>query len=484
MRSPAGATPIRPLHPGRPERIGRTARTDLAGLAGFAPLGDGPLGRAGRAARLGLLATLATLPALAAASATTLATLPALAAASATTLPRAAPGSAAAPAPPAVPIGCCSLAGTTTRLELDGFVQVYGAYFHEQSLNDNGALLAFDHALDLRATPGRQFTATARTTRLGLSAITPTASLGDVLARIEIDFADGKGFGGKPHLRHAYLGFGNWIAGHTWSVWTDPDAAGETVDNCGAVGQACFDTGRYTQLRYTVPMGHGSRLAVSVEKNVTTHGVFPDQSLTRPASPAGTIPDGRYPSLVAAYTMDGDWGHLSLRGLEQHYGAYTPGTAATDQLRTSRWAGAWQMSGALNVGNDKLVASYYTGQALGPYGIGWQAVQYDQQAGQVQLSRNSGWQAGYTRNWSPRFRSNLVAGGVYFKNDSTGPASIKNAHSYFVNTFAKLAPNLEAGLEYGYEDLQTFGQAVTRRDSSMTDRNHNNKVQISLTAKF
>ena len=338
MRSPAGATPIRPLHPGRPERNGRTARTDLAGLAGFAPLGDGPLGRAGRAARLGLLATLATLPALAAASATTLATLPALAAASATTLPRAAPGSAAAPAPPAIPIGCCSLAGTTTRLELDGFVQVYGAYFHEQSLNDNGALLAFDHALDLRATPGRQFTATARTTRLGLSAITPTASLGDVLARIEIDFADGKGFGGKPHLRHAYLGFGNWIAGHTWSVWTDPDAAGETVDNCGAVGQACFDTGRYTQLRYTVPMGHGSRLAVSVEKNVTTHGVFPDQSLTRPASPAGTIPDGRYPSLVAAYTMDGDWGHLSLRGLEQHYGAYTPGTAATDQLRTRPWA--------------------------------------------------------------------------------------------------------------------------------------------------
>jgi len=432
-------------------------------------------------ARLGFLAALAALPALAAAETVA-------AVASATPLPAsssaAAPWPAATTPPAAVPIGCCSLAGTSTRLQLDGFVQVYGAYFHEQNLNDNGTLVGFAHALDLRATPGKQFTASARTTRLGLSAITPTASLGDVLARIEIDFADGPGFGGKPHLRHAFLSFGNWTAGHTWSVWTDPDACGETVDNSGAVGQACFDTGRYTQLRYTVPMGEGARLALSLEKNVTSHGTFPDQSLAGPLVPDSTVPDGRYPSLVAAYTVGGEWGHLGLRGLEQHYGAYTPGSATSGELRSNRWAAAWQVSGALNVGNDKLVASYYNGQALGPYGIGWQAAQYDPQAGQVQFCRNSGWQAGYTRTWTPRFRSNLVAGGVYFRNDSTGPASLKRAHSYFVNSFAKLAPNLEAGLEYGYEDLRTFGQAVTRRDGSMTDRNHNNKVQISLTAKF
>ena len=474
MRSPAGATPIRPE---RPERIGLKLIKLIKLRAGLQGLGHlAHLAHLGHAARLGCLATLAAIP------------IPALAAASAASLPPPASGSSsswvAAPAPPAVPVGCCSLAGTTTRLELDGFVQVYGAYFHEQNLNDNGNLVGFAHALDLRATPGRQFTATARTTRLGLSAITPTAALGDVLARIEIDFADGQGFGGKPHLRHAFMSFGPWIAGHTWSVWSDADAGGETVDNCGPVGQACYDTGRFTQLRYTVPMGEGSQLAVSVEKNITTQGPFPDQSYTRPLVPATTVPDGRYPSLVAAYTWGGDRGHLSVRGLEQHYGAYTPGTAASGELRSNRWAAAWQVSGALNVGNDKLVASYYNGQALGPYGIGWQAAQYDQQAGQVQFCRNSGWQAGYTRTWTPRFRSNLVAGGVYFRNDSTGPASIRNAHSYFINSFAKLAPSMEAGLEYGYEDLQTFGQAVTRRDGSMTDRNHNNKVQISLTAKF
>ena len=48
---------------------------------------------------------------------------------------------------------------------------------------------------------------------------------------------------------------------------------------------------------------------------VIDYGTFPDQSLAGPLVPDSTVPDGRYPSLVAAYTVGGEWGHLGLRGL-------------------------------------------------------------------------------------------------------------------------------------------------------------------------
>lgn len=376
-----------------------------------------------------------------------------------------------------------------TRLKIDGFIQVYGSYFHNQNLYDNGSLLAsFTDPLNARATPDKQISFTARTTRFGFTAITPTERLGEITTRIEMDFAKERGFSGTPHLRHAYLSFGRWIVGHTWSNWLDEDATATTVDFNGPIGQACNDTARYTQLRYTYPLARKTTLAFSVEKNTTSHGQFPDGTFPgQPPAPApgNSLPDARYPSLVAACTYKDDWGHVAIRGLGQHYGAYTPGTANSPNVRSNRWAGAVQLSGTLKVtSRDSLVASYYTGQALGPYGVGIQAAVYDLGAGKVRFYRNSGWQAGYGHAWNSRVRSNLVASGVHYKNDNSTASTIREARNYFANTFVQLSKSLEAGLEYGYEDLRTFGPAVVQRDGSMSNKNRSNKLQVSLTAKF
>jgi len=377
-----------------------------------------------------------------------------------------------------------TIPGTATKFKIDGFVQVYGAYFHDQNLYDNGTLIGGEaDPLNPGSTPDKQFSMTARTSRIGLATVTPSASLGDVYTRFELDFAQGRGFSGKPHLRQAYLSFGNWLAGHATSNWSDPDAGAATVDFNGPVGQACNDTSYFTQLRYTFPLSRNSRLALSLEKNIASHGEFPAGTEVAPALDA-TRPDTRYPSLVAAWSYARDWGHLAVRGLEQHYGAYTPAAGGVAQQRVGRWAGALQLSGSRKFGEDTLAGSFYTGQALGPYGIGIQAAVCDLAGHRVALTRNSGWQVGYTHTWNPRLRSNLVASGVHFKRDATNPASIKNAHSYFLNTFARLSPSVELGLEYGFEDLRTFGNAVTRRDGTLTDRNHSSKLQASLTARF
>ena len=68
---------------------------------------------------------------------------------------------------------------------------------------------------------------------------------------IEMDFAKGDAKNGGANLRHAYLTLGGWTVGYTDSNWLDGDAGGETVDNCGPIGQACNGASRFTQVRYT-----------------------------------------------------------------------------------------------------------------------------------------------------------------------------------------------------------------------------------------
>jgi hypothetical protein len=388
--------------------------------------------------------------------------------------------------------GYFNLPGTETKMKVDGFIQVYGSYFHNQNLYDNGSLIGGKDVdpLNPGATPERQSSISARTTRLGLSTITPSRFLGDVHTRIELDFAKERGFSGTPHFRQAYMSFGGWIVGHTYSNWIDPEGGAETVDFNGPVGQACNDTSFYTQVRYTLPVTENSKLALSLEKNITGQGddnhgtAFLADGTVSTTSPTAKT-DSKYPTVVAAYTYGGHWGHLAIRGLEQHHGVFIPATAGQAQIRAGRWAGAVQLSGKVKLGSrDSLVASCYTGQALGPYGIGIQAVQYNVATNEVSFLRNTGWQAGYGHTWNDRFRSNLVASGIRFRNDNTNPRTIRSAENYFVNTFAKLSKSVELGVEYGYEGLRTCSNAVTLRNGNLSDKNFSNKLQVSLKASF
>jgi len=385
------------------------------------------------------------------------------------------------------------LPGTHTRLKVYGKVWLNSWYYFNQDLRDTGPLVGGDtNPLRPGDSPDRQFGMTARNSQLGFRTTTPSASWGDITTVVEVDFAkdNTKSKNGTVNLRHAYLTLGRWTLGHTWSNWVDEAAAGITVDMNGPIGQACNGSSRFTQVRYTLPAGRRSTLAFSVEQNRMAWGTFPKES-NPPMNPAGSpatqptprvTPDVRYPSLIGAYTFKDTWGHVALRALGQNHGAYAPGAAG----RPNRWGGAVQLSGTLKAGEDLLSGSIYTGKGLGEYGAGFQTLQFHQSANDFQLYRNTGWQAGYTHAWTPRVRSGLVLGGVNFSNTAAmGPADISRASNAFVNTFVQLHRNVELGMEYGYEQLRTFGAGqVVRRDLSTSDRNHSNKLQVSLTAKF
>jgi hypothetical protein len=381
-----------------------------------------------------------------------------------------------------------TLPGTDTKLRVYGVAWINSWYYFNQNLGDAGTLVAGQaKSLDAHSTPDGQLGLTARYSRLGFTTITPSAWLGDVTTLVEMDFAKDQAKNGGFNLRHAYVAFGNWTIGYTWSNWLDLDANAETVDMNGPVGQACNGSSRFTQVRYRVPMTQRSSLAFSVEQNRMGWGKFPGDVL-KEGAPDTTLPDVRYPTPTAAYTFSDGWGHWSLRAMGQNYGVFAPETAGAPQFRRDAWGGGLQLSTTIKLGQDKLVGSVYSGRGLGEYGVGIQAMRYLPAPGQqdLLLFRNYGWQAGYTHAWTSRVRSNLVASGMGYSNDAAvDPNCISNSMNYFANTFVKLARNVELGMEYGYENLRTFGAtAVTNAGGTLSDHNRSNKLQLSLTATF
>jgi hypothetical protein len=380
-----------------------------------------------------------------------------------------------------------TIPGTETRLKFYGKVQVFGQYYFDQYLYDNGTLIGGEiDAHDASATPDRQFSLTARTSGFGLVTGTPTR-FGTLTTNLELAFSAGKPSArGNPKMNQAWIGLGGWLAGYTWSNWINLDAQPDTVDASGPVGQTCNDTGRYTQVRYTWDVNPSHRLSLSAEANQRAFKAWSGDNPNQ--GEADTIQqDARYPSLVGAYVHQAGWGQLSLRALTQQYGAYRPPAGTTPAARQDIWGSAVQVSGTFPVGRrDKLVYSAYTGEGVGVYGFNPQAVKYAQDMSRVWLYPSTGWQVGYTHRWTGRLRSNLIATGLRWRHSAAvGDTDFKQAENYFVNTIVQVTPSLEVGLEYGYEGVKTFGaQAITQRDGSKGGTNKSNKLQLALTAKF
>ena len=257
-----------------------------------------------------------------------------------------------------------SVAGTDTKLKVYGFVRVDATYYADSLQNSR-----VPPPRPCSTTPATRPTPAAQPTqnlvfgyapsRLGFTSITPSANLGDITTKIEMDMNTA-----PWHTRLVQISIGNWTVGKAWSVWNDLDAGPDTVDWAGPVGGACFDTPRRPLVKDLAHFDKKNSLEIGIEQNSgQTDGT---------TAGAASKADGRYPNFVAAYTYADTWGHIGLRGLEQNVAAYIP-TATTASSRYNSWEGAFQLSGAFNIAKDALVATIYSGKALGDYGTGIQA---------------------------------------------------------------------------------------------------------------
>lgn len=377
-------------------------------------------------------------------------------------------------------------AGSDTKLSVYGFVWANANYYMDYYDNGGNAGSLFYNTdgttfgTDFSGVPNNQYDFSRFPTRFGFASSTPSANLGDVKTKIEMDFNNGDRV---PKLRHANISFGNWTIGRQWSLWNDMDASTDTVDWAGAIGLPCYDTPRFEAINFTAAIDKNNTVAFALERN-TGQG---DGTIG-----TATVADRKVPTLVAAYSYADSWGHLAVRVLGQNYGGYIPATATTSRDRFSKMFWAGMLSGDVKFGKDDLVFGVYSGKALGNYGTGFQAAEFNDTTKDINGIGSTGWWAGFTHNWTDKVRSNIVISGVTFKADSVLGGTDSNTGNYMktglygtVNTFVALTKNLQFGAEYVYEQAKAFGNNVyVKNDGKLDNKFASNKIELALKATF
>lgn len=146
------------------------------------------------------------------------------------------------------------------EFNLYGNVRMDGSYQVEGSSRD----LPYNHinavALEGNNESSDRLRSTLSATRLGLDFKSPVGDQ-DVKGKIEVDFLGGSNFD-NLRIRHAYLNYGNWLIGQTWSNFAVPDYMPETVDALAYAGGAVKRT---PQVRYTAKFSPQTNLVVASE---------------------------------------------------------------------------------------------------------------------------------------------------------------------------------------------------------------------------
>jgi hypothetical protein len=139
---------------------------------------------------------------------------------------------------------------------------------------------------------------------------------------------------------------------------------------------------------------------------------------------------------------------------------------------------------------DDFLYSFYEGDALGPYAIGFQSVVFNDTTRTVTPFRSLGWVAGYQHIWSRMCRSNISVGGVSYKTPNLSTAQmayfyLKSGLSAFANTVFYFDKNVDLGIEYGIEQARAAGTYHTVDSNDQpSSRNTNAKVKAFIRAKF
>ena len=313
--------------------------------------------------------------------------------------------------------GSFRVPGTELSLKIYGFAELN--YVHEfKGDNSDNDYSTFAPYVPLKGTfeydrKNRDYL-TARTSRLGVEAGTPT-KFGVLSVKIEGDFNNEPRTGNAAQygtagnvitqqqtssygfrIRHAYGQFGGLLAGMTWSTFMDVDNSPETLDFNGPVGATFI---RQPQIRYTYATPSGCAFTIAVE-NSSSYVL--DETLSVLASSQSRMPD-----LVLRWDRGFDWGSMSARAMTQelrvddglgHKANYRGWGAGSTALVKARG------------GSDYLSLAVTYGDGIGRYLNYIEGAFYDPATNTILTERALGVVAGYQLKLAPWVRVNFVYG--------------------------------------------------------------------------
>ncbi|NLA68940.1 MAG: hypothetical protein GX856_12000 [Gammaproteobacteria bacterium] len=239
-------------------------------------------------------------------------------------------------------------------------------------------------------------------------------------------------------VRHAYVGWNEWLAGQTWSNFMDVAALPEAVDFVGPTDGTVFV--RQAQLRYTK-----GPWSFSIENPETTVTPFGGGAQFRSG-------DNSLPDFTARYVTKGSWGHFSVAGLLRQY-----------KLGDADETGAAvSVSGRFNIGaSDDIRYAVNAGSGIGRYlafGLGSDVLA--DANGDIHALDGYGAFVAWRHAFTPKLRSNLMYSRAEFDNDKalTGFGVTEMAHSFHANLIYSPFPKLDIGAEL------IFGQRFLEDD--------------------
>lgn len=252
--------------------------------------------------------------------------------------------------------------------------------------------------------------------RVNVDARTST-EYGTVRAFVELQAGDNdRRTGGSFDMRHAFVQFGNWTFGKTWSTFLHLDSSATTTDPYVVIGDNFM---RRNQIRYTQSFGSGWSVSVAIE----------DQEYN---DPTGTVASGIWapfavpindrnemPDIVANIRVQGDWGNAQLSGAVHNNEFRDVGW--TD--RETGWAALFGLViNTPSIGEGDFFsfkaiytdgASQYNQDMIGTNNVVWgDCTPFLVTFTDCILDSVQSWSilANFTHNWSPTFATTLGGG--------------------------------------------------------------------------
>ncbi|MGM0482167.1 MAG: DcaP family trimeric outer membrane transporter [Pseudomonadota bacterium] len=306
----------------------------------------------------------------------------------------------------------------------------------------------------------------ARQSRFFVQSETELANGETITSHIEMDFMltpDGDqriSNSYNPRLRQAFMRYGNWTFGQTWSNFQDLNILAESVDFIGITDGIVFN--RQAQIRYTK-----GGFSASIENPETT------------VTPAGggriVSSDGVMPDVTFKYTGTADnlvWqASALLRQLSYD-------VADTGDDETVFGYGV-SLGARYSFGMDDIRASVTTGSGMGRYlGLNLFNGAYIDANNQLEAVDSTGVSFAYRHFWTEQVRSNVVYSRGWSDND--------DAMLNLTGDTTEYSQRLAFNLMYSPDPSLTFGAEISQasRETEAGIDGDLNRLQFMAMYKF
>lgn len=319
--------------------------------------------------------------------------------------------------------GTFKISGTDTSIGMGGFVKMDTMLSNVSAGRDKlgDQQLVFSQ-IPVGSASGEhsQTTFIAKDSRLWFKSFTPS-NWGDINTYMEFDFyGDSATYSYTPRLRHAYGSVGNFLAGQTWTTFTNISASPDHLESGTSAG--ALSTTRQPLVRWTQPLnGFATPIEIQAALETPRSRIWVPNSIesasSNGANSANPIDDkfltspnaDRYPDLVARVNFKPEWGNLSFAAL----GRQIRYTQAQTGLETGNWGGGLNLAGKINsLGLDTFRFMAHIGNGAGRYTTvsnTFEDAALSEQ-GDLSLIKTFGGMVSYQHWWNKQWRSNLTYG--------------------------------------------------------------------------